>query len=358
MRVVHISLAPVAGAPIKVVKALRTYGGIHARLVNLDPNFYRGRTFPEDLCWPQDKDTIYAEIQSADIIHLHQSVLLEEPTLQLNFKDKLRFPKTHFIREWHSEPGLFKRFNRTDLDGFDDETFPLLVMAQYHERYYPQGIPVPLLTNVEDFADIPLAMPFPPLVAYSPSTRLPLQKWRWTSKGYEETMMVLRDLQKEYTFDIDVIENVPWQEAVERKKRATFVIDDLVTGSFHTSGLEGLALGKPTFAYLDSRTVATLATLTGSNALPFINCNINNFPAIFRRLLQDAALCNSIGQYSKQWMYRYYHEKKLIRHYIAIYEKLLDGTLPPRHAVQRTPGENFFATELYDLHFQILHGLG
>ncbi|MDR1462551.1 MAG: hypothetical protein LBI68_05365, partial [Azoarcus sp.] len=213
MKVVHISPTPVAGAPIKIVNALRRYGKIDARFIDLAPNIYGRRTFPEDLCWPMDNNEIYNEIFSANIIHFHQNVSLKEPNLNIDFTNKNQFPKTHFIREWHSEPGLHKRLGKIDIDAFENESFPLLCMAQYHERYYPEAIPVPLLTNVEDLKENIQPLPFPPVVAYSPSTRLPLSEWRWTSKGYDETLTILRELQKNHNFSIDIIEDTPWNEA-------------------------------------------------------------------------------------------------------------------------------------------------
>jgi hypothetical protein len=348
MRIVHIALSPVAGAPLKVVNALNAYTAFEARLVNLAPDFYGKRTFPEDLRWPQDRETIHEAIDSADIIHFHQSVLLQEQTLGIDFADA-RFNSTRFVREWHSEPGLFKKFGRPDIDTFAQEPFPLLVMAQYHERYYPEGIPVPLLTNVEELHTVGGELPFPPIIAFSPSTRLPLREWRWTSKGYDETLAALESLQSRYGFQIDIIEDASWAEAIERKRKATFVIDDLVTGSFHTSGLEGLALGKPTFAHLDARTAATLANLTGSNALPFINCTLGQFPAVFEKLIQNRELCRSIGDYSRNWMRQYYHEKILVRRYVDIYQRLMDGSLTRLNPPARTLGEEFLATELFDI---------
>jgi hypothetical protein len=352
-----VSLAPVAGAPIKVVNALRQYEGIHARLVNISPNAYGNRTFPEDLCWPTHQENIYEELLKADIIHFHQNVLLNEPTLGIDFTDKKLFGKTRFIREWHSEPTLFSRVGRINIDAFEKEKFPLLVMAQYHERYYPQGIPVPLLTNVEMFGSEGHPLPFPPVVAFSPSARLSLKDWRWASKGYDETLAALTTLQKKHDFTIDIIEDVPWEEAVERKKKATFVIDDLVTGTFHTSGLEGLALGKPTFAFLDARTTATLATLTSRNDIPFINCSLNHFPAVFEHLIDNKELYESIGEYSKDWMKKYYHEKNLIRHYTNIYTALLDGKLPERKICAHTKGEFFLGTKLHDIIFKSIHNI-
>ena len=71
MLVVHVSLTPLAGSPLRIVRALNAHTAVEARLVDLAPDAYGRRTFPEDLVWGAHAAEARALIGRADLLHFH-----------------------------------------------------------------------------------------------------------------------------------------------------------------------------------------------------------------------------------------------------------------------------------------------
>jgi len=357
-KVVHIALSHLVGHPLSIVKALNAYTEYSARFVNIFQ--FKYGIYENDLLMPDDYEEIVDVINDADIIHLHQVIELENNALNVDFK-KLQKEGKKIIRQWSSEPGHYRYYGMPDVDHFlDEENVLHLVTGQYHERFYGNAIPVPLLLDSGKFAGHDTSFDMTdPVLAYSPSNQFSIEEKRWATKGYHEFLKMIKDIQTDSRFRLDLIEDVPHSEVLKRKAVATMVADEMCTGTYHTSALEGLALGKPTFSYLDQRTAMTLATMTGTNEVPFICTTMKQFPDVFREILNDHGLCASIGEYSRKWFNDYYHESKLIRFHADIYDKLLNGEIKTeRLNISYNPGEDFLKKRQFDLVFNINNLLG
>ena len=77
IKVIHFSITPLAGSPIRIVKALTEHTDVKARLVVLQPHAYGERTFENDLTWEHDREEALSLLEEADIIHLHHYMDLE-----------------------------------------------------------------------------------------------------------------------------------------------------------------------------------------------------------------------------------------------------------------------------------------
>lgn len=351
--VVHVGLTPVAGSPIQTVQALNQYSSSYcARFVNSNPLIYGTRTFDEDLVLPKDRAEIIEVIHSSKILHLHQSIDLVNNEFGVDFR-KLRSEGKILVRQWHSEPDHFERYGFSSPESLAGEGLPWLVLGQYHERYYPQARIVPnIIFSDVDLNSLKHSSYEKVKVVYSPTNRFRAAERRWATKGYYETTQMLNELSQKFDFTFQVIEDRPWLEVMREKSMATMVIDDLVTGSYHRSGLEGLMLGKPTFTHLDCRTASCLSGMVGTLEIPFINTTLRQFPFIFAELFGNSNLLNEISRASRQWFETYYSPKKLISHYINIYDELMDnnGDFKSREIRQSS---GFLSAGMFDLLYRL-----
>jgi hypothetical protein len=323
MRIVHLAITPVAGSPWNTVTALNTHTNVAARLVVLNPNAYGQRTFPEDLVWERDRDECLSTLAAADVVHMHQwfdSDACFGPEVGAICDTK------PCVRQWHSVPTHFAGSDPVALQKVVNSSIPQLVIGQYPERYYPLARVVPNLVPLGDPLLVPTHRPRGniPLLAWSPSGRESAWEMRWGSKGYPETLPILKRLSSEGHCALDVIQNVPRDECLRRKGAADLVVDELVTGSYHLSGLEGLALGKPVLGWLDERTQIVLRELTGASTLPWVNVHLEDAEKVLRVLLADPSLCEAIGTESRTWMERWYNDRVLVQHYVQAYRDLLE----------------------------------
>jgi FkbM family methyltransferase len=333
LKVLHLALTPLAGAPIRIVTALNAFTGIQARLINLNPRAYGTRTYPEDIDFSTQPDLARDLIESADLIHLHHWIDLAHNPFGVDLRGK------RVIRQFHSHPAWIARHAGVDVEAVIADPLPQLVIAQFHERFYPRARPVPNLLNAADLqasaAAAVVAPPGAPLrVAYQPTVDTSALQQRWDTKGKPETLTWLQRIAANLPLEIDCAGDLPYSEALARKARADVVLDELVTGSYHLSSLEGLALGKPTFAYLDARMVAVLAALTGSSALPWINTHLTTVEGPLRDLHADPALRAEIGAAGRAWIERHWDSAKLIQHFVSAYRDVSAG-----RACLREPNE-------------------
>lgn len=325
MRVVHLAITPAAGSPWNIVTALNSHTEVSARLIVLQPNAYGSRRYPQDLLWEQNREECLEAIESADIIHFHQWFEAEG---WFGPEVAALCAKKASLRQFHSAPEHFVGHDAVARQHLLQDPMPQLVIAQFHERFYPRARIVPNLIPLQD----PLLSLEPhiseklcPSIAWSPTVRDSAWDQRWSTKGYPETLRLLEKISQNVPCEIDIIENAPFDECFRRRSRARLVVDEMVTGSYHLSGLEGLAQGKPVIGWLDDRVQVVLRRITGSDTIPWINVHIEDAEPVIRDLFADPDLCMEIGKESRKWMERYYNDRILVQHYVSAYHDLLEN---------------------------------
>jgi hypothetical protein len=144
----------------------------------------------------------------------------------------------------------------------------------------------------------------------------------------------------------------PLAEVLEEKRKAGVVIDELVTGSYHLSGLEGLSLGKPVLSYLDDRTKCVLGRISGTDVCPFINVRLEEAFEVLTYLVRHPDERADLGRAGRAWIERHWADRVLVRHFVDAYEKLAgDPTSFARQQSLRLDGDGdrFRALSLPDL---------
>ena len=147
------------------------------------------------------------------------------------------------------------------------------------------------------------------------------------------------------------VNGVSLKEVMRDKGRSRIVIDDLVTGSYHLSGLEGLSLGRAVLCYLDERTRSILKAVSGATELPFVNVRLEDAPSVIEHLLENQDTIDAIGKESRRWIDRYWSEGRLVSHFEQLYEDLVEDPTRIRKQdrfVLDGPVRRFFSVHLPD----------
>lgn len=337
MQVVHFSLTPLAGSPIRIVNALRRHTSWYARLIVLDPAAYGTRTFEGDLVWSRDREEAWSCIESADILHLHHYFDLAHNPFELDFTELQRRGK-RLIRQFHSGPFHIAGGQMSRVTEIIQSPVSQLVVAQYQERYFPNARVVPNLVPLQDDLYRPLGAPnltAAVKIFFAPSS--PHSAWksgeamaRWENKGSPETAAMLERLSARNPLVVaDIRRDMPHAECLRARQAADLSIDDLVTGSFHLSSLEGLAQGVPTLAFLDPRTLSVLAEMAGTPTHPWINCRLENAEDQLASLAAQPELRYMLGQSARDWMTRYWNDRDLVCHFTDAYAHILESDGAP-----------------------------
>ncbi len=299
----------------------------------LDPVAYGTRTFEGDLDWNRDREEALSCIDSADVLHLHHYFDLEHNPFEFNFAALLRRGK-QLVRQFHSSSFHVAGGQADRIREVVDSPIPQLVIAQYPERYFPRARLVPNLVPLEDELYRPAARPHRDdaiRIFFAPSS--PDSAWkfrdpirRWESKGYPETLRTLENLRhRNPSIVADVRRDVPHAECLRARQMADLSIDDLVTGSFHLSSLEGLAQGIPTLAFLDPRTLSVLVEMAGTPSHPWVNCRLEDAEDRLLSLAVQGDVRNELGQAARDWMVRYWNDRNLVRHFTDAYAQVLES---------------------------------
>ena len=219
-----------------------------------------------------------------------------------------------------------------------NKDIPQLVLAQYHERYYPKARVVPNIIPIHSNAYAPAEnADIKTLnIAYSPTTRTSAwyprytdHKTRWDTKGYPETIAALERFKHRMgeicPVEVMLLENLPVESCLAQRSACDISIDELITGSYHQVSLESLAQGLVTCAYLDERTQSILKELTGAHELPWVNTQLENLEVYLESFARDSRLLKSLKANSRQWVKQYYDDKNLVKHYVRAYEDLFEN---------------------------------
>ncbi len=359
MNIVHFSNRALAGSPHRLAGTLQKNTAHDVRLIDLK------RYDPEKECGWFEYDIIFLEqleeavevARKADIIHLHDALDLDSRDFApIDFRD-LRRKGVLFVRQYHSAPRTVAvRMGRhaEDIVAFDET--PTLVISRHTERFYPLARVVPniLPHNRPEYSPLlPERDGEPTLdIAFTPSSLAGAWEDRWNTKGAPETTSVMDRVVELTGCSARTIHGRPLREVLNIKRHARIIIDDLVNGSFHLSGLEGICLGKPVLCYLDARTDFILREISGASESPFINVRLEDAVEVLRHLVEHPDETAALGKAARTWVETYWRDDLLAVHYTHVYNRLAQN--PALITRQRafsldSPGADFKAAVLPEL---------
>ena len=312
MNIIHLSVTPLAGAPIRLVKALNKYTDLNCNLIVFEPDAYGSRTFPNDLIWENDKDSCIELIQKADILHFHHAIhdvqkFIPELDLETECNAKI-------LRQHHSAPFdlLCKHSQR-----------PEIVIPHYAERYFPNARIVPNIIDenmLAPYIDTQSKSEFDFVFAPSNIDTFAYDA-RWSTKAAPETIQILT---KNDALKVAIVHDMPFSHTIKMKSKAKIVIDDTVTGSIHQGALEAACMGKATICHLDARMRYVFKKVTGAKKLPFILSSLESLKETIT-LYHNASdeKIATIGRETQEWMREFYSPEKTVNFYLSCYKDLI-----------------------------------
>ena len=270
MKVCHVSQTPVAGAAWAMSESFKEAG--YDSFCCAGSRYTSGRTMPRDEDWPPGTREIEM-ILACDVLFCHQGKPYRMPWWP---KDKAT------VGIYHSQPSARHTDRRLENAGW-----PAAAIGQWEERLYKPSVPaVPNLVPLEHPWFQVGKKPMDHIViAYSPSNRT---LTGWDDKGFDETAHVLSNVHHDLTHEVevDIIEGVPLEDCLARKARAHIVIDEVVTGAYHRSSLESLALGCVVINNADGICWSLIRKMTGGCDHPFYLADISSLRNRLRGLIE------------------------------------------------------------------------
>ena len=347
LRVVMFSTSALAGAPIRIAQAINAHTDIEVRLIDLQ----RWDIFEHDHVHDENPELSLEIAREADVIHLFNYLDARSKEFYPIDFSALEKSGKKLIRMFESTPMLVAKNMGIPLDEVLYDPIPQLVIAQYPERFYPRARVVPNIIPQNQNNYLPESVENKWSVTFTPSWQRSAWDARWDTKGVPETLAMMKRVSRHAKLPVKVISGRPFPEVMQAKRESSLVIDELVTGSYHLSGLEGLSLGKPTLGYVDARTQRVLRWISGSQTCPFVSVRMEDAEHVIRYLLDNDVEREEIGQQGREWIEHYWNDKCLVKHYEDVYEKLMDN---PENICRQpdltlsTSRDKFFAITLPD----------
>ena len=322
MNILHLSASPLAGAPIKLASFLNKYTQTHNRsAISLPTSIDFGHDILVASTRQKGREPIFheneeliEEAKKADIIHIHNypPLMPSSPVWDIIRKKKI-------VAQFHSPPKISNsKYNALTLKLKIDK---ILVIAQYHAHVlnFPNQI---IVRNAIDIYD-PILSPIiiknnPPIITFSPSNVSKEREWHY--KSIEEINNLFRQIQED--FKCLFITNTPWQKCMKKRQIANIHIDEIHSGSYHLSSLEGLSQGKVVIANIAEWMEAIIKDVTGCDKIPWLICNESNIKKNIYRITLNQDKLLEIQRESRRWMEDYWNPQLIADDYLRVYNSL------------------------------------
>jgi hypothetical protein len=320
--VAHLSRTPCAGAIFALAGACQEHDQAPSRFISCGGEV-GNLSFPYDLTWHNAE--ALSVLAFANVLVLHNYLDAEDqPILDFLEGD----PSKRVAAYYHSHPD---NCNLTAIG----RGVPAFVVNQFQSLVFEErGLKHHPIRNVIRFdrADWPAWRARDPhlfKIGWSPTTRSPQlgvrgdRQW-YDTKGYEPTNDVLEQLGGGKGVELVRIEGVPYTQAIDWKAECDVLIDEIATGSFHRSTLEGLALGVPTIVNIAPELDARITELAEGDEMPVLRCNS---PEQLGAKLEELATMKrknrrQLGVAGREWMERHWHPRAIAAEFADLCTKL------------------------------------
>lgn len=290
MRIALFSKTPMAAAPWELFKALRKYTNYSVDLINENHAYRDGRVFPYHLLFRSDNGTARKALRNADVWHVNNYLSTELKTMRRNHR---------ILAQFHSLPRLG---NWRELMRFADMCYTITQPNQEKEYRLP-GLP-----NIIDPDEyVPVKRGPKISIAFAPSSRAPIG--RPMSKGYNEVKAILNAIASERDVEIEWIEGIPYEENLKRKSKTHILIDDVVTGNWHRTALEGACFG--------------CTVLSSHKCNHFYHSSIEKLKEDLIQLIDFPIIRKEYQERSRLWILRDWHAMDKVKEYTEAYERIL-----------------------------------
>lgn len=335
--VAHVSRTPCAGAIYALSTACSAYSA-PSRAISCGGQV-GNLSFPNDLTW-RDAEAL-SVLALANVIVLHNYLDVDDQPI---FDFLEGDPTKRVAVFFHSHPD---NCNLVPVS----RGVPVYVVNQFQsEAFAARGIDHVAVRNVIrfDHASWPTWKDRDPhkfKVGYSPTTRNPQgppgTAAFYDTKGYDVTMPVLDAFGSgSKSVEIVPMEGVQWHQAIRWKAECDVLVDEVVTGSFHRSTLEALALGVPVIVKMDPALDRRITEAAEGDEMPVVRCNgPDDLGARLEKLARMTRKDRrQLGVAGREWMERHWHPREIAREFARTLDKL--PTWESLRALPRRAGED------------------
>ena len=308
-KIVQLARIPCAGSGYELSQFLNQYSDKYESRYILGNEYSKGcenipfRAFPTDLSWQTQREECLRVIKEADIIHVHHDFWFEEI-------ENLLAGKKVIVTLYNLCNSLQYRddeFNRRYITRMKKYATILTVADQPLQKKVFSDIStiiVPLIKNL--FNENIEKNNKVPHIVFSPTNR---DRGGIGKKMYYEVLEIIENIKEEYKFTFDLIEGVPYEENLERKKKADIIIDDVDPDyeKWHNTSLESACFG------------AVALTNYNEQDYPFLKTNIHTLKETLTRLLSSPKYLKNEQERIVKWRRTQYYPKRLLKIYEDLY---------------------------------------
>jgi len=291
MKVAILSRTPLAAAPWELFKALRKYTLVDVSLINARNSYPDGRHFPYDILADyENSPRVMKAVRDAELWHVHN--------YPWNFGGIRDGHKV--MAQFHSLPRLGQWKALADTA---DRCYTIRQPLQM-EEYKPW----PALPNIIDPDEyLPIRRAARPVIAFAPSSKAPVGFL--CSKGYAEVKVVLNSIARKRDVEVTLIEHMSYEANLAMKQRAHILIDDVVTGNWHRTSLEGACFG--------------CAVLNQCNQVPFVFATLKTLEERLLWLIDNPGTLAAVQEQTRLWVLEKWHAIDAVQEYVAAYREVL-----------------------------------
>lgn len=168
-------------------------------------------------------------------------------------------------------------------------------------EWSPDAVWIPNPIDLERYPYIGVEEhPGPLRIVHAPSDR--------AVKGTAYVIEAVDALKREgYDVELVLVENMPYQEAVEQYKKADIVVDQLLVGWYGVFAIECMALGKPVCVYIREELDSYLHTH------PFVSTTLNRLREDIQMLVDRITFRRSLSEIGRRFVEQVHDSDKIAR---------------------------------------------
>lgn len=329
MKILHMARSNLASAPVHLSNFLNKYSTFENKCISSLKNL----NAEYDIRWMWEKKVIQEDMRQfeslvdwCDVIHIHNQPPLMNSSKGWKILEKTKKP---IVMQVHSEPEKIGRIYKILLTHFN--IAKIAVIAQYHAVHMFTDT-FDVVRNVVDIYDDDFTPKYNENekvhVTYSPSNSISMDrlqaKWKstWAYKSTAEVEPVLQELSEEDMITYQIFKDVPFRTSMKQRKKGDMHIDDIFTGSYHLSSLEGLSQGKLVLCGLKDWMIDFLKEFIGCDQLPWVVATKENLKDQIIQYANDRDELLQRQQISRQWMEKHWSPVKIVNDYLKVYNSL------------------------------------
>jgi glycosyltransferase involved in cell wall biosynthesis len=312
-RRLRVTLCPVntAGVPWTNAQALRRRG-VDARLVvferyMLHPEADESLEIPSSspLLGRQAKQwaALARLLPRTDVFHFHFGLTLVPQSLQFPILRAARKKSVmHYL-------GSDIRGKSPEQLAYGKKADAQVVGSYDAIRWVPEAEVIPPGVDLERIQPVPPSDRTRPLIVHAPSSR--------RRKGSEHVIAAVEPLDA----DLELVEGLHHDEALERYKAADIVVDQLNAGWYGLFAIEAMALGKPVVTFLHDRAVRRTEEAFDTR-VPIVSATAESLREALLPLVADAARRRELGAASRAYVERVHDLERVTDSLLALYARL------------------------------------